>query len=112
MLFSGETISLSSENSNLIASLSGEIDHHTASLVKKAIDARLYSERPKKLILDLSGVGFMDSSGLGLILGRYQLSKELGCVLVLRDPAVGVMKILKLAGCEKLIDFEYTKRSV
>ena len=48
----------------------GEIDHHTASAIRQGIDATLFEKRPKKLLLDLSAVSFMDSSGLGLIMGH------------------------------------------
>ena len=55
----------------------GEIDHHTASEIRRGIDGVLFEKRPHKLILDLSAVSFMDSSGLGLIMGRYAVMKEL-----------------------------------
>ena len=52
----------------------------------------------------------MDSSGLGLILGRYQLSKEIGCSFVLKNPNENVMKILKIAGCDKLFETQFAER--
>ena len=62
--------------------VSGEIDHHTAVSVRNGIDAVLFEKRPRRLVLDLSAVGFMDSSGLGLIMGRFSVMKELGGDLV------------------------------
>ena len=60
--------------------------------------------------LELSGITFMDSSGLGLIMGRYSLVKELGGTLLLRSPSVAVMKILSLAGMDKMIKIEASSK--
>lgn len=85
----------------------GEIDHHTAVSVRNGIDAMLFEKRPAKLILDLSAVGFMDSSGLGLIMGRLSVMTSLGGRMILRNPGREVQTILKLAGMERLIPIEY-----
>ena len=58
--------------------LRGEIDHHSAVAVRSAIDDMIRSKRPGKLIIDMSAIELMDSSGLGLIMGRYALMKEIG----------------------------------
>ena len=86
--------------------LVGEIDHHSAVNVRADIDGLIFDLRPKKLVLDLSEISFMDSSGLGLIMGRYSLIKEFGGTLSLRAPTVAVMKILTLAGMERIITIE------
>ncbi len=87
----------------------GEIDHHTAVSVRNGIDARLFDQHPRKLILDLSAVGFMDSSGLGLIMGRLSVMKSLGGEMLLRDPSKEIEVILRLAGMERFISIEYTE---
>ncbi len=87
----------------LIAAVIGEIDHHSARSIRAKIDEQLYLCRPKKVRLELSGVSFMDSSGLGLILGRFTLARELGGELVIANPAPNVEKILSLAGTARLI---------
>lgn len=84
----------------------GEIDHHSAVEIRNGLDTLLMERRPERLYLDLSGVSFMDSSGLGLIMGRYSVMKELGGELVVLDPAPEVMTILKLAGMERLLRIE------
>lgn len=86
--------------------LIGEIDHHSAVSVRSDIDALIFEKRPQKVVLDLSEISFMDSSGLGLIMGRYALVKDLGGTLSLRAPTVAVMKILSLAGMERMIKIE------
>ncbi len=86
--------------------LMGEIDHHSAVNVRSEIDGLIFELRPKKVVLDLSEISFMDSSGLGLIMGRYALIKDFGGTLSLRAPTVAVMKILSLAGMERMIKIE------
>ena len=85
----------------------GEIDHHTAVSIRQGIDAALFEKRPKKLILDLSAVGFMDSSGLGLIMGRYSVMKELGGEMVVWNPSPETRSIITLAGMERMVRIEY-----
>lgn len=87
----------------------GEIDHHSARKFRSDIDELIYYYRPKKLYLDLSEIAFMDSSGLGLILGRFTLTRELGGELIILDPTDAVKKILDLAGTARLIKIEKTK---
>ena len=85
----------------------GEIDHHTAASIRKGIDTALFENRPKRLILDLSAVSFMDSSGLGLIMGRFSVMKELGGEMTVWNPSRETRAILNLAGMERLVRIEY-----
>ena len=94
------------DNDILEVKLIGEIDHHSAVNVRSDIDGLIFDLRPQKVVLDLSEISFMDSSGLGLIMGRYALIKDLGGSLSLRAPTVAVMKILSLAGMERMIKIE------
>jgi len=87
----------------LTVTLSGEIDHHSAKDIREAIDRLLVEAHPKALVLDLSGIDFMDSSGLGLVLGRYRRAKETGTEMYLANTSDRVGKILKMAGVDKLI---------
>lgn len=97
------------DGKKVIVSLAGEIDHHNASALRADIDKLIYETRPGRLVLDLEKIEFMDSSGLGLIMGRYSLVKEFGGELSLRNPSAGVFKICKLAGMERLIRIENNK---
>ena len=94
------------EDGVLEVKLMGEIDHHNAVNVRSDIDGLIFDLRPQKIVLDLSEISFMDSSGLGLIMGRYALIKDFGGTLSLRAPTVAVMKILTLAGMERMIKIE------
>ena len=89
--------------------LKGDIDHHSAVAVRSGIDTLLYKIRPRRLYLDLSGVDFMDSSGLGLIMGRYALMKEIGGDVIVAEPTAGVERVLKLAGLERVVRIERAK---
>lgn len=91
--------------------LCGEIDHHVAFRVRRAIDEMLCTLRPEMLVIDLSDVDFMDSSGLGLIMGRYTVMQKLGGRTVVADPCERVLKMLTLAGLDKVIKIEKTKKT-
>ena len=93
-------------NGCLNAAISGEIDHHNARGIRAKIDEKLYLYRPKLVRLDVSNVSFMDSSGLGLILGRFTLARELGGELRVVNPSEGVSRILDLAGTSRLLTIE------
>ena len=81
----------------------GEINHHRAVSVRQEIDEKIQELRPQNLVLDLADTPFMDSSGLGLIMGRYQLMKDLGGTLTVANPSAEHKKIFKLAGLNKLV---------
>lgn len=83
--------------------VTGEIDHHSAAGLRSGIDGVIFEFRPKRLELDLSRVNFMDSSGLGLIMGRYSLMREQGGEVIVVDPAPMVEKVMNLAGMKRII---------
>lgn len=92
--------------------LGGDIDHHSARTIRMQIDEDLYRSRPHRLELDLSQVEFMDSSGLGLILGRFSKASEIGAECILLNPNEQVTKILDVAGIGRLIRIERRKGKV
>ena len=81
----------------LAAYLSGEIDHHAAQTLRREIDAQVDDRLPELLTLDFSGVTFMDSSGVGLILGRGRHVSALGGRLTVQNPPRAVRRMLDLA---------------
>ena len=84
------------------AFLQGEIDHHTARELREKIDAAVNNWDPVLLNLDFSGVAFMDSSGIGLIMGRYRLMESRqGRLRVVHVPE-RLKKLMLLAGVSKL----------
>ncbi len=90
--------------------LIGVIDHHTVRKIRENIDTELYKSSAKQVVLDLSGIEFMDSSGLGLILGRYTKITDMGGKLILRGISENIMKIITLAGVEKFIPIERSEK--
>ncbi len=94
----------------LLVSLIGEIDHHSAVSVRTAIDEKIYSLRPKKMVMDLSRIDFMDSSGLGLIMGRYALVGKLGGEFSISEPSDRVMRVLELSGLGRIIKIEKSEK--
>lgn len=90
------------ENNILIAKLHGEIDHHRAPSIRKKIDAKAEALRPSELHLDFSGVSFMDSSGIGLIMGRYRQMLLTGGKLKVINIPQNLEKIIKLSGIDSL----------
>ncbi len=91
--------------------LRGEIDHHSAVAVRTELDQQICEVHPKKTVIDLSAIDFMDSSGLGLIMGRYSLMQKLGGELTLRDPAPNLCKIFALAGLGRMVRIETGARA-
>lgn len=90
----------------LYVKLNGDIDHHSAKYIREEIDRELYKYQPMTMIMDLSNVDFMDSSGLGLILGRYTKINMFGGVLKVANPSERIEEMLIMAGTDKLIPIE------
>ena len=110
MIRSAGKLTYTSEDGILTLKLTGEIDHHSAVGLREEADRLIYLEHPKKLLLDLSGIDFMDSSGLGFIMGRYALVSKLGGTLALLNPNARVSMILSLSALERIIKTERTDK--
>lgn len=95
------------KNGALIVRVTGDIDHHSAIGLREEIDGELVRANPKEMILDFGGTDFMDSSGLGLILGRVRKTEEMGIRLTLLNPSEQILRILRLAGVERSLNIEY-----
>ncbi len=110
MIRNGTEIQYEMKGEVMVIHLGGEIDHHSAVAVRTGIDAQITAERPSRVLLELSDVDFMDSSGLGLIMGRFALVKRYGGTLAVLDPSAAVLKIIKLAGMERMVSILRTKK--
>lgn len=87
----------------MTAKITGEIDHHTARWLRMDIDTAIADRAPKKLLMDFSGVSFMDSSGVGLVMGRYKNMKERGGKVALINMPEYIEKVMNLAGMDRLL---------
>jgi stage II sporulation protein AA (anti-sigma F factor antagonist) len=90
----------------LTAQLFGEIDHHSTKHIRGEVDAAADRARPLRMILDFRDVTFMDSSGIGLVMGRWALMRELGGELFVENMPGHIQKVMRLAGLEKLAHIE------
>lgn len=93
---------LRQSQTTLTAMLEGELDHHSAKAARERIDAAVEKNHIQLLQLDFSGVSFMDSSGIGLILGRYRLMQSAGGALEVVHTPPQLEKLMRLAGLSQL----------
>ncbi len=94
------------EDGYLSVRLQGEIDHHTARAFREELDHQLYLYHPRAFTLSLSGVDFMDSSGLGLILGRFAICRQFSCPMRLCGAGPRLLRIFHMAGLERMTGLE------
>ncbi len=90
-------------DSQLIVKLSGELDHHTSESLRKKIDQCYNSRNLSSIIFDLRDLKFMDSSGIGLIMGRYKICKEKSGNVSIVSTSPYINRILKMSGIYKII---------
>lgn len=100
------SVEIANEGERVTAVIIGDIDHHTAQLIRTQIDATLEQAEPELLIMDFGNVSFMDSSGIGLILGRMRLLSTFGGRILIKNPSPYVSKVMKLAGLGTLLVLE------
>ncbi len=91
------------QDKTLIVTLLGELDHHSSEEVRNKIDYRLDNDDITKLILNFSGVTFMDSSGIGVVIGRYKKITMKNGSLSVVSVSSRVKKIFELSGMYKII---------
>lgn len=106
---------LKEKKQTLIVSLKGELDHHYSDFIRKKIDGEMMSVRFKNLIFDFSELTFMDSSGIGMVMGRYKNITHLGGKVSIvcknktktdrygRDVPDGIERLLDMSGIFKII---------
>jgi len=87
----------------LITRLKGELDHHTAELVRQQIDEAIQYHQVNHIVLSLNQLTFMDSSGLGVILGRYKQIKRRGGKMAVCNMNPAVKRLFELSGLFKII---------
>ena len=101
-----ERVSFYKDGHSLIASLSCDIDHHSARGLRDEIDKKVIENRPRVLVLDFGGVSFMDSSGIGVLLGRLRILQARGGTLSVKNMQPPVEKLFRLSGLQRVIGIE------
>lgn len=97
---------MENQNEQVTVYLSGEIDHHSARDIREQIDMDIDRSFPKILRMDFKDVTFMDSSGIGLIMGRYKHMKAINGEVVIANPSSYLKRIFCMAGINQLVSFE------
>ena len=92
------------QNKNLLIKIEGEIDHHNAAKLRETLDEKIRTSKALNLIFDLSGVSFMDSSGIGMVIGRYKTAKAYGGKVILASVPENIDRILSLSGVYTIIE--------
>ena len=94
----------------LTARIIGDIDHHSAKEMRETIDDAVLKGQVRELEIDFRDVTCMDSSGIGLVMGRYKLMQELGGTLHLVNVASHLKKVMVLAGLDRLAVLDRAER--
>lgn len=92
------------KKNTLIVRLSGELDHSAVTGIRGELDKLIAQSGAKKLIFDLKGLDFMDSSGIGLIIGRYKLMARAGGSVAVCGPDARIDQIFRMAGIYQLVE--------
>ncbi len=90
-------------DSTLVVTLEGEIDHHTCVAIREAVDKTYETRRARNILFDFEKVTFMDSSGIGLLMGRYRLTAIGGGRIGLYNVPKHINKMLQMANINKLM---------
>lgn len=80
-----------------------EIDHHSTQIIRRKMDNEITRFMPRKVVFDFSKVSFMDSAGIGLLIGRYKLAKMLGGVAEITNTSKSIEKVLEMSGITRII---------
>lgn len=88
----------------LSVQLSGELDHHSAEQTRIMLDTLLKDVTIHELVLDLSGMSFMDSAGLGVILGRFRKLSMRGGKLIVKGMNASVDRIFRMSGLYAIVE--------
>jgi stage II sporulation protein AA (anti-sigma F factor antagonist) len=99
-------IALEQKGNVLCVRLEGELDHHTAEILRSKVEATLAKENIKHIVLNLGSLSFMDSSGLGVILGRYKHIKALGGEMIICAISQEVKRLFDMSGLFKIMRLE------
>lgn len=99
------SILCTSEDRTLIVKITGEIDHYSSNEIKNKTDKEYKRLNSKNILFDLSNVTFMDSSGIGVIMGRYKNVSANGGIVAAASINKDIKKIFELSGLLKIIKY-------
>lgn len=97
-------INATRRGARIIVRLTGELDHHSASRVRGALDLMLRDVTVREMLLDMRDVTFMDSAGLGVVLGRYKTISARGGRMIVSGMRTSIDRIFRMSGLYALIE--------
>lgn len=105
LLRTGFSVTSETIDGGALLRLHGELDTSTATVLRQALGEEL-EKGPASVIVDLSQLCFIDSSGIGVLVGASRRARESGCSFVLQEPARSVRKALQLTGVDQMMHVE------
>ena len=94
------------QDKQLTIALRGEIDHHSAKDIMRVLGNKIDLYLPRVCVLDFREVGFMDSSGIAIVISAIRHMREIGGKVLLRDVPAQPMKVLLASGIDKIVQIE------
>ena len=98
------------EDNVLYIYIKEEIDHHTTEKIRRKMDNEITRFMPRKVVFDFSNVSFMDSAGIGLLIGRYKMAKLLGGTTKIINTNKNIERVLEMSGITKIIPIEQKQK--
>lgn len=95
----------------VIAKIGGDIDHHSCEEIRTRLDSEITSKNLKYIIFDMEKVGFMDSSGIGVLIGRYKILLNNGGKAAMVNVKPQVKRLCEICGLQKIIPIFSNKKS-
>lgn len=96
-------VKLYNDGGRITAALYGDIDHHSAREMRQELDEVIARSQPEMLIIDMENVGFMDSSGIGLILGRLRAVHAHSGEIIIKNAKPEIAAVIRLSGLSGLL---------
>jgi stage II sporulation protein AA (anti-sigma F factor antagonist) len=96
-------VKFTNKGSTLVISIIGELDHHTAEYIRQKIDSEIIKSTTKNIIFDFSKLTFMDSSGIGVIIGRYKNIQKLNGKAAIVNANQQIRRILEMSGLLRIM---------
>ena len=97
------SVQIKTVSDTVTAYLSGELDHHSAKEMREAVDNAVELNMPSKLVLDFKEISFMDSSGIGLVMGRCKIMKLIDGTVEIANASTAIKKVMRLSGLEMIV---------
>lgn len=91
------------EKRTILIKVEGELDHHMAAKIKEEADRKMCSTNAVNVIFDLSDMTFMDSAGIGVMMGRFKKARTLGGKTAVYGTNAQTLRIIKMCGMDKVI---------